>query len=365
LIATYIFQADVLRHIDWSAYREIVSTHTRLGEGWPTTNEINQTCDASHDDLCSLLLPAEAHDWNHIESNISVVNVMFTLPAPPLDLRKMSIDTDGSSFQQQIGQDPSFVDKLWTYNGTVFDDLQVTKSSVCIASHQYSWAFSSMLLLTFCIYTLLFSAALILLQAEVYWYSRSDRLDLSSSIYTDILFLADAIQTRFGHGIWDTPVKELDKQVRDHRGGISVDVDKLPCSRMEMRTRRKKMTRKSQDIKMQQLATMDHVSESDTSGLRYLSISHFDPLESRPQSVIGRSSLSTHEAEQSLTPAISRSKSQVSHKISNADLHEEYAPPSLLPKDFLYGGGLQDEDRIGQDHAHGPFNSETNYQLEP
>jgi hypothetical protein len=345
-----------------------VSTHTGSKEGWPTKNEIHQICagDASHASLCSLLLPAGAQGWDDIVSNVSFGDVKFTLPAPPLDLREMSIDTNGSSLQQRIGQDqPSFIDKLWTYNSTVFDDPEVRNSSVCIASDQYSWGFSSMLLLTFCIYTLLFAAALILLQAEVYWYSRSDRLDLSSSIYTDILFLADAIQTRFGHGIWDIPVKELDKQVRDHRGGISVDVDKLPCSRIEMRTRRKKITRKSQDAKMQQLATMDRVSESDTSGLRYLSISHFDPLESRSQSVIGRSSLSTHDAEQSLTPAISRLNSQVSHKISNADSHEDYAPPPLLPKDFLYGGGLQDEDRVGQDHAHGPSDPETNFQLEP
>jgi hypothetical protein len=197
-----------------------------------------------------------------------------------------------------------------------------------------------MLLLTFCIYTLLFSAALILLQAEGYWYSRSDRLDLSKSIYTDILFLADAIQTRFGHGIWDIPVKELDKQVRDHRGGISVDVDKLPCSRMEVRTRRKKMTRRTEDGKMQQLATMDHASESDTSGLRFLSISHFGPLESRSQSIAGSMFLSSNEAGQSLTPTISLSKSPTSHNNSNFDFREEIAVEGLP----LCSGGSQDED---------------------
>jgi hypothetical protein len=328
-----------------------VRTHTGSKEGWPTKNEINQTCpgDASHASLCSLLLPAGAQGWNDIESNVSFGDVKFTLPAPPLDLREMSIDTNGSSLQQRIGQDqPSFIYKMWTYNGTVFDDPEVRNTSVCIASDQYSWGFSSMLLLTFCIYTLLFSAALILLQAEVYWYSRSDRLDLSSSIYTDILFLADAIQTRFGHGIWDIPVKELDKQVRDHRGGISVDVDKLPCSRMEMRTRRKKMTRRTEDGKTQRLATMDHVSESDASGLRFLPIPDSDPLEMRSQSLTGSASLSSHEARQSLTLAVSPSRSQIIYHTSNPETRQGNAVEGLP----LCSGGLQDEYPVSQDHAH-------------
>jgi hypothetical protein len=361
-----IFQADIPWSLDWSAYEELVSMHTGSKEGWPTETEINQICagDASHDSLCSLSLPAGARGWDGIESNVSFGDAMFTLPAPPLDLRKMSIGTNGSSLQQQIGQDKfSYTNKSWTYNDTVFDDMEVRDSSVCIASDQYSWGFSSMLLLTFCIYTLLFSAALILLQAEVYWYSRSDRLDLSNSIYTDILFLADAIQARFGHGIWDIPVKELDKQVRDHRGGISVDVDKLPCSRMEMRTRRRKMVRKAQDAKMQQMATMSHVSDSDTSGLRFLSISHFDPLESRSRSVTGSVFLSSQDAEQSLTPASYHSKSQTSHKSNNDDSREEHATLSLLPKDFLYSGGLQDEGRVGQGYTN-HSDPGTNSQLE-
>jgi hypothetical protein len=62
-----------------------------------------------------LLLPAGAQGWDDIESNVSFGDSKFTLPAPPLDLREISIDTNGSSLQQRIGQDqPSFIDKLWT-----------------------------------------------------------------------------------------------------------------------------------------------------------------------------------------------------------------------------------------------------------
>jgi hypothetical protein len=230
---SHVFQADLLSVADWQAYQELEAIHTKSDENWPTTNEINQTCDAPHDDLCSLSLPAGAYGWDRIESNISVGDVTFRLPAPPLDLRKVFHNEDGSRFQQRLGQDAySPADDIWIYNGTVLDNMEVSNSSICVASDQYSWGFSSMLLLTFCIYTLLFSATLILLQAEVYWYSRSDRLDFSSSIYADIVYLADAMRTKFGDGILDIPVKELDKKVRDHRGGIFIDVGTLPCTRI-------------------------------------------------------------------------------------------------------------------------------------
>lgn len=163
-------------------------------------------------------------------SMINVNNHNWDLDAPALDIRLWDplLSSSSCSLSANCPQE-----KLWTYNNRTYDDTTLKDTTRCIASDQYSWGFSSMLLLTFCLYTCLFAMALIALQAEVYWYSQSDRLNLSTSIYADILFLADAMQTRFGKGVWSLSVKELDKKISDHRGGISVDLEPLPRSRME------------------------------------------------------------------------------------------------------------------------------------
>lgn len=81
-------------------------------------------------------------------------------------LERYSLDMDvaGRPINQRLAFDSV------EYNATY-----ITYSGLCIADKAYSWGFSSLLLLTFCVYTLTFAATLVSLQTDVYWNSRSDR----------------------------------------------------------------------------------------------------------------------------------------------------------------------------------------------
>lgn len=70
-------------------------------------------------------------------------------------------------FEWIVGQDS--LDPLYTYNDVLIEEPTVEKTGRCIAEDAYSWGFSSLLLLTFCCYTIAFALALILLQTDIYW----------------------------------------------------------------------------------------------------------------------------------------------------------------------------------------------------
>lgn len=107
--------------------------------------------------------------------------------------------------------------------------------SKCVAEKQYSWGFSSLLLFTFCIYTLGFVLTLVVLQTEVYWFSRVERFDPSYSLYQDILDIAAALNAKFGDDLKGMSGKELHRKIQCHRGGISLMVDDLPSPRAVVR----------------------------------------------------------------------------------------------------------------------------------
>lgn len=126
-------------------------------------------------------------------------------------------------------------DTQYAYKSKAFNDTSIIEKGACVSNEAHSWGFLSLLLLTFCCYTLLFAIILILLQTDVYWNSRHDRAHQSYSIYTDILYLAEQLKAIFGHDIkghLQSP-KALAQEVQGWRQGLRLEVDGLPPSRYQ------------------------------------------------------------------------------------------------------------------------------------
>lgn len=124
-----------------------------------------------------------------------------------------------------------------TSNGTGIDRDTIKRTSRCIADDAYSWGFSSLLLLTFCIYTILFALALMVLQTDVYWNSRHDRDHQYHSMYTDVLYLAKELKAIFGGDVKNhlQSPKAFSKRVQSYKGGLRLEVEDLELSRWQER----------------------------------------------------------------------------------------------------------------------------------
>lgn len=140
-----------------------------------------------------------------------------------------------SPYWQSIWQ-PKYRFRVYAHNSTGFNESTIRQTGRCVAEDAYSWGFSSLLLLTFCLYTILFAMALVLLQTDVYWNSRHDRIHQSHSVYTDVLYLADELRARFGStlgGNAQSP-KKVEKMVEEEaKEGLNIDVSELPLSRWQ------------------------------------------------------------------------------------------------------------------------------------
>lgn len=121
--------------------------------------------------------------------------------------------------------------KPFAYEGTPYDEAEIKLSGRCIADKTYSWGFSSLLLLTFCSCTLVFVVILILLETDVYWNSRHDRLNQQFSIYLDIIFLAEELKTICGPGAGDLLAQVIDKKTNCCKRGVCLENYALPSSR--------------------------------------------------------------------------------------------------------------------------------------
>lgn len=206
-------------------------------------------------------------------SSIEIDGKPWELPAPPLKIglatyidsdsdsivsmqqshRKSKFDDAGDFWRGSVGHIPSsnastsfqLADSssiqhvVYWSNGTVILEDTVKRTGTCISDKAYAWGFSSLILLTFCSYTIVFALGLILLQADVYWNSRYDRKHQGYSIYTDVLYLAEELKAAFGYGVevhLQSPSK-LSKQVGRRKQGLQLNLDGLNMSRSEEQQR--------------------------------------------------------------------------------------------------------------------------------
>lgn len=196
----------------------------------------------------------------HVKSNITINGTPWELPAPPLAI-SLAINypyklSDGKT--QYWNASDYWVNGTGVFSNTTVifanyttgpagpiyisddeevDEGEIKRTSRCVAEdeYSYSWGFSSLILLTFCSYTILFALLLILLQTDVYWNSRHDRNPQSHSIYADMLHLAEEMKAIFGGNVRDhiQSPKKFDKQFKRYKQGLRLEVDDLPLSRWQ------------------------------------------------------------------------------------------------------------------------------------
>lgn len=188
---------------------------------------------------CSFAVPPSAEITNDVASNFSINGRSFSL-AHPLNISLQNATTD-AIVGNTLGPFETTPGLFYAIGNFSVTQSWVQQNSYCVSLNEYQWGFSSLLLFTFCIFTILFTITLAVLHWELYCYSRSDRIDQPPSIYHDILELADELRSRLGNDVEEMSVKELERRVKSYQGGLTVQSDKLPLSRKqerELRARR-------------------------------------------------------------------------------------------------------------------------------
>lgn len=166
---------------------------------------------------------------NLIKSNITLNERLWTLRPPLLNIN--------SSLSQSY--DPS---SWWYYTGntTVNGEwIEQAGHSSCLPSDTYQWGFSSLMLFTFSIITIMFACVMAALHWNTEWHSRASHYKQHISIYRDALDLSSELRLQLGdENVEEMSAKEIDELVKKRRGAVRLDVDKLAPSRSEQRRSR-------------------------------------------------------------------------------------------------------------------------------
>lgn len=160
---------------------------------------------------------------NCTSSNITLSNRTYELKSPVLtfDMRSAA-----DYYRDSTGK---LLNKTW-----------LEKNSQCQVLQTYQWGFSSLLLFSFCLLTILFFITILALQVDVWCNSQTNRMKQEFSLYRDILDFAHQLRTEIGSKVEDMPAKDLEKSVKDQTAFVSVAAYEYPPSRAQERRSRKK-----------------------------------------------------------------------------------------------------------------------------
>lgn len=126
-----------------------------------------------------------------------------------------------------------------SYGGQVLQTDYLQTYSTCEPSSRYHWGFSSLLLFSFCMVSIIFASIMLFLDAEAYWHGHANRLDVPTNVYRDALDLSIELRTQHGEEVEQMPAKNLLELVEKERGRMSVDVKDLPQTRGRLRQEKK------------------------------------------------------------------------------------------------------------------------------
>ncbi|KAK4503501.1 hypothetical protein PRZ48_004416 [Zasmidium cellare] len=165
----------------------------------------------------------EAIIINCTSSNITLSNHTYELKEPVLSFESSSLQAyyrDGS--------------------GKLLNQTWLELNSQCQVLQTYQWGFSSLLLFTFCILTILFFVALLALHIDIWRNSQTNRINQKFSLYRDILDFAHQLRTEIGSKVEDMPPKDLDQSVAAQADFVTVAAYEYPQSRAQERRSRRK-----------------------------------------------------------------------------------------------------------------------------
>jgi len=123
--------------------------------------------------------------------------------------------------------------ELYVLDNTTFDAWYLETYTSCEPAAVYRWGFSSLLLFTFLIFTMIFVVVLMVLHYETYWYGRGDAYRQPVNVFRDMLDLAKELRTQLSHDVEDMPADELKATIKKDEGVVRLERDQLPLSRAD------------------------------------------------------------------------------------------------------------------------------------
>ncbi|KAK5112828.1 hypothetical protein LTR85_011162 [Meristemomyces frigidus] len=158
-----------------------------------------------------------------LSSAITVHNTTWDLAPPPLYIDPYNKDDQ----------------EFFALGDELIEGAVVIESLVCEPASAYQWGFSSQLLFTFCILSIVFAAIMTTLHLDAYWNGHSERSRRPTNVYRDVLDLAQELRKQFGEDAQDTPAPELRTTVEQEGAAMQVQTETLPPSRSHDRAMRR------------------------------------------------------------------------------------------------------------------------------
>ncbi|KAK5678089.1 hypothetical protein LTS10_009258 [Elasticomyces elasticus] len=159
--------------------------------------------------------------WSNITLNQTGILQNTTLSVP-LNITGLQY-TPGEDSMTSVGVDEVAVPLDYLY-----------KNTKCLPTADYEWGFSSLLLFTFCLASILFLLVLQSMAWYVYNHSRSDRLQHPINLYQDAFDIVQELKGRYGE---ELDVAGIKKKIRKDGASMSLDLEGLPESRHTERQR--------------------------------------------------------------------------------------------------------------------------------
>lgn len=102
----------------------------------------------------------------------------------------------------------------------------------CLPSEDYIWGFSSLMLFTFCMITLVVLLLMMTLHYDAYFNSMADRYKLETSPYRDVLDLAGELRSQYGEDEAEAmTATALDKAMQTNPATAGLETETLHRSR--------------------------------------------------------------------------------------------------------------------------------------
>jgi len=173
-----------------------------------------------------------------ISSNITLQNLTAILQPPPLDV------LDNTYHYEVPG--PHETQYFFAGNKSFTRDW-LLKTALCEPEKTYKWGFSAGMLLLFACASGVYAGLFVVLHWVVHLRSRVDLYEQSTSVYGDVLDLADELNVVLGEDArtlrgakLDEKIREMDRNGRYGLGGVQLDAEDLAPSRWrQYKTRRK------------------------------------------------------------------------------------------------------------------------------
>ncbi|KAI7364296.1 hypothetical protein KC354_g5804 [Hortaea werneckii] len=173
-----------------------------------------------------------------MNSTIHVRNTTYDLDTPVFFTPNYNLDAVRgfpgleSGLLHPPGPDSSSWFALKEGDTVLYKGYELATKGKCLPSKDYVWGFSSLMLFTFCMLTILILLLLIVLHYDAYCNSMADRYKLRISAFRDVLDLAEELRAHYGEAeLASMSAPELDKSMQTDPAMIGLETATLQKAR--------------------------------------------------------------------------------------------------------------------------------------